>query len=135
VRDGAERALAQLPRGDRLCHGDFHPGNVIRRRNGSFVVIDWKAAARGHPDADVARTRLLILGAWIPGVPRRLQLGLRPFRRALYAAYLSAYRRKRGARLVNFSAWVPALAAARLSYDIPQERTWLLGLARRGLRE
>jgi hypothetical protein len=53
----------------------------------------------------------------------------------LYAAYLSAYRRKRGARLVNLSAWVQALAAARLSYDIPQAHTWLLGLARRGLRE
>ena len=134
VRDAAQRALQRLPPGDRLCHGDFHPGNVLRRRDGRFAVVDWKAAARGHPDADVARTRLLIVGAWIPGTPRPLQLGLSPFRRLLYAAYLSAYRRKRPAQLADVSAWVPVLAAARLAYDIPQERVWLLGLARRGLR-
>lgn len=136
LADAAERALERLPRGERLCHGDFHPGNVLRRRGGGYAVIDWKAAARGDPDADVARTRLLILGAWIPGpVPRPLQQLLRPFRWALYSSYLSAYRPTRPVKRANLSAWVPVLAAARLSDDISQERAWLLGLARRGLRD
>ena len=136
VRDAALRALQQLPDGDRLCHGDFHPGNVLRRRRGGYVVIDWKAATRGDPAGDVARTRLLLLGAWIPGAgPRQLQLLLTPFRWALYAAYLRAYQRQRELERSAIIAWVPVLAAARLSYDIPQERTPMLALARRGLHD
>lgn len=135
LRDAALRALHELPDGDRLCHGDFHPGNVLRREDGGYALIDWKAAARGDPAGDVARTRLLLLGAWIPGAgPRRLQEVLTPFRWALYAAYLRAYRRLRDLERVAIRAWVPALAAARLSYDIPPERNWLLSIARRGLR-
>src|SRR5207244_2117574 len=32
VRDLALRALERLPDGDRLCHGDLHPGNVAPTR-------------------------------------------------------------------------------------------------------
>jgi len=136
LRDAGLRALRALPDGERLCHGDFHPGNVLRRRGGGYALIDWKAATRGDPAGDVARTRLLLLGAWIPGAgPRRLQALLAPFRRALYAAYLRAYRRRRHLERAAIGAWVPVLAAARLSYDIPQERAWLLAVARRGLRD
>lgn len=132
VRAAAERALQGLRDGERLCHGDFHPRNVLRRRSGGYAVIDWKAASRGDPNADIARTRLLLTGAWIPGAgPRRLQLLLWPFRRALYSAYLSAYERRRELERSAVAAWVPVLAAARLAYDIPEERTWLLVLARR----
>src|SRR3546814_7594415 len=51
--------LDALPDGDRLCHGDYHPGNVIETAGGP-VVIDWPAVTRGHPDADYARTLLLL---------------------------------------------------------------------------
>ena len=109
---------------------------MLRRRGGGYVVIDWKAATRGDPAGDVARTRLLLLGAWIPGAgPRQLQLLLTPFRWALYAAYLRAYQRQRELERSAIIAWVPVLAAARLSYDIPQERTPMLALARRGLHD
>jgi aminoglycoside phosphotransferase (APT) family kinase protein len=136
LRDAGQRALQQLPDGDRLCHGDFHPGNVLRRADGCYVPIDWKAAARGDPAADVARTRLLIVGAWIPGLgSRALQSQLRPFRIALYAAYRAAYAHRRHLERRAVAAWLPVLAAARLSYDIAQERRRLLALARRGLRD
>jgi aminoglycoside phosphotransferase (APT) family kinase protein len=135
LRDAALRALEALSDGDRLCHGDFHPGNLLRRRDRGYAVIDWKAAARGVPAADIARTRLLMTGAWIPGAgPRRWQLLLTPFRVALYAAYLRAYARRRSVERRAITAWVPVLAAARLSEDIDEERAWLLALARRGLR-
>jgi aminoglycoside phosphotransferase (APT) family kinase protein len=38
--------LAELPAGDRLCHGDFHPGNVIIGSDGP-VIIDWTNVSRG----------------------------------------------------------------------------------------
>jgi thiamine kinase len=131
----ALQALDQLSDGDRLCHGDFHPGNVMRRRGGGHAVIDWKNAMRGDPAADVARTRLLIVGAWIPGsMPRPLQIVLWPFRLLLYLAYRLIYRFHRTVRHRDVAAWIPVLAAARLAEDIPQERTRLRVIARWGLR-
>ena len=52
----AERALNRLrtlPDGDRLCHGDCHPANVVGTLDAP-VIIDWGDAARGAPAADVA---------------------------------------------------------------------------------
>jgi aminoglycoside phosphotransferase (APT) family kinase protein len=137
LREQALRSLEMLPDGEQLWHGDFHPGNVMHRRGG-YAVIDWKNAARGDPAADVARTRLLMLGAWIPGLgPRVLQLPLAPFRWALYAAYRRSYSLLPGARgrvdRRAVGAWVGVLAAARLSEDISQERRRLVALARRRL--
>ena len=47
--------LRQLPDDDKLCHGDFHPDNIIVAPDG-LVVVDWANAVCGHPLADVART-------------------------------------------------------------------------------
>ena len=133
LRAAAIRALAALPEGDRLYHGDFHPGNVLRRAGG-YAVIDWKNVARADPAADLARTRLLMIGAWIPGLGSRLlQLPLAPFRWLLYAAYMRAYRRARAVDRKSLTVWRPVLAAARLAEDIPQERRRLIRIARRGL--
>jgi len=134
VREAGLHALEHLPDGDRLYHGDLHPGNVLRRGR-RFSLIDWKNAARADPAADVARTKLLLVGAWIPGLgPRLPQLVLTPFRLLLYAGYRIAYRHRRRLRDGATKAWRPVLAAARLAEDIPQERRRLLGIARRGLR-
>lgn len=35
-----EKILA-LPEGDHICHGDFHPGNIILKSDGTAVVIDF----------------------------------------------------------------------------------------------
>ncbi len=62
--EAAERAeavalLAEQSTGAALLHGDLHPGNVLLGRDGP-VVIDWFDATVGHPDADIARTMLLL---------------------------------------------------------------------------
>ncbi len=59
LKDAALSALARLPDGDALCHGDFHPDNVIVTARGP-IIIDWMTAVRGNPLADVARTSLLL---------------------------------------------------------------------------
>jgi Ser/Thr protein kinase RdoA (MazF antagonist) len=58
-REAAIRRLRDLPDGDVLCHGDFHPGNVLLAAAGP-VVIDWIDVSRGYPLVDVARTVALI---------------------------------------------------------------------------
>jgi len=51
--------LADMPEGDRLCHGDFHPINVLGEAL-QPLVIDWPDASRGDPAADVCRSYLLL---------------------------------------------------------------------------
>jgi len=48
-----------MPDGDRLCHGDFHPINVLGDL-AQPLVIDWLDAARGAPAADACRSYLLL---------------------------------------------------------------------------
>ena len=43
-----------------LCHGDFHPGNILAEEGRVTGVIDWGNFAIGHAEYDVAVTRFLI---------------------------------------------------------------------------
>jgi aminoglycoside phosphotransferase (APT) family kinase protein len=117
LRDDALRTLAVLPRGDRLLHGDFHPGNLLPHRRG-HVAIDWSGAARGDPGADVARSVVLIShSALPPGTSAPLA---RIGRRVLLAAYLRAYGQRPDPR------WIRVLTVARLAEAIEGERDGLL---------
>jgi aminoglycoside phosphotransferase (APT) family kinase protein len=121
----AHQQLAELPDGDRLCHGDYHPANVLLGAAGPRV-IDWAGASRGDPLADVCRTRLLIELGEVPDhapvLVRRLD---RAGRSLLLRSYLRSYGRPdRG--LVD--AWQRVLAIARLAEGIDAERAALMRL-------
>jgi aminoglycoside phosphotransferase (APT) family kinase protein len=118
--------LQRLPRGDRLCHGDFHLGNLLGNWN-TPLVIDWGDAARGDPLADVARTDLLHrLGEPPPGTSRFLQF-LIPIGRGILAdRYVSTYRRRRGIDGARLEHWKLVRAAARLAEGIDSETGSLL---------
>lgn len=117
-----------LPTADRLCHGDFHPDNVLLTASGP-VIIDWIDATAGHPLTDVARSSLLMGFAQPPG-SGGLDWKVRLFRRWFHNAYLAHYRRLRpfspdeleSRRLVN--------AAARLSENVPEEAALLAFVGR-----
>lgn len=55
----ALRMLNKLGVGDTLCHGDFHPGNILIS-NGHTVVIDFMNVCHGDLLYDVARTVFLV---------------------------------------------------------------------------
>jgi len=59
ARVAALEALDTLPTARAVCHGDFHPGNLLSDGTRT-VVIDWSNATRGNPQADIARTDLLL---------------------------------------------------------------------------
>ena len=129
---GADRAaavlerLAALPDGDRICHGDMHPGNVLMSAAGP-KVIDWMSAKAGPPEADVARTLFLLTGSDVPKSYPRVQRVLIAGVRQLFArAYLNAYRRLRALDGEMLRAWRLPVFAARLSEDIDEERAALL---------
>ena len=111
--------FADMPEGDRLCHGDFHPTNVLGETLRP-VVIDWPDACRGDPAADVCRSYLLLklhaeeiaepyLEAYcrIAGAP---ETG-RPFNKVTRQAILD---------------WLPYVAAARLAENVPDDFARLL---------
>jgi aminoglycoside phosphotransferase (APT) family kinase protein len=134
----AEFALATLealPDGDRLCHGDFHPGNVLLGRHGP-AVIDWTATTRGDPAGDLARTCLLLrVGAveeHMPALVRRLQAFGRG---AFYRGYLRAYERVRPIDGAMVDRWEIVRAADRISDGIEAERATLLALLERRATE
>jgi len=112
TREAVLKALAQLPDGDTVCHGDLWPDNVIMSPRG-LIVIDWSCAARGHPLADVARTWLLNRLTQIPvGLPERKLID--SMRALFHSAYLSRYLRLRPGSRKQITAWLLPVVAARL---------------------
>lgn len=124
-RDLSLRLLASLPAGDRLCHNDFHLGNLL----GSWdapIVIDWGWAARGDPTSDVARSDLLQrVGALPPNVPTLFRALAAVGRGLLTDRYLHHYRRTGGIE-PTFDRWRFVHWAARFADDIPEEHPTLL---------
>ena len=58
-REEILQILDKLPDGNTLCHGDFHPGNILIL-NGHTEVIDFMNVCYGDPLYDVARTVFLV---------------------------------------------------------------------------
>jgi aminoglycoside phosphotransferase (APT) family kinase protein len=120
--------LSSLPEGDRLCHGDFHPGNVIRAGD-ELVVIDWPNASRGDYHSDFARTTLMMmLGDPPPGSPWLIRFGARFLRGLLATAYESAYREACAVDPDLHRRWETVRAIHRLQDAIDIERPKLLRL-------
>jgi len=130
VRHRALAVLDQMPEGESVCHGDYHPGNIILSPRGP-IVIDWMTAGHGNAGADVARTVLLFrIGVLPEGTPLAQRVMTQLLRRAFLSAYLRAYRALRPLSEAVIEAWLPILAAARLSERIDAEEARLLSLAR-----
>jgi tRNA A-37 threonylcarbamoyl transferase component Bud32 len=127
-KESIDHALAQLPDGTVLCHGDFHPDNILLTDHGP-VIIDWLTGTRGHPLADVARTSLLFqTGGLPPGMSPFIRLMLNSSRILLYALYLNRYLSLHPAKRREIDAWGLPLMAARLFEvkNYPDEKQMLL---------
>jgi hypothetical protein len=73
LRTAVLRELDRLPDGEALCHGDFHPDNVMLCSTGP-AVIDWPNATRGDACGDFARSSVMMrVGAIPPGAPRLIR--------------------------------------------------------------
>ena len=112
-------AYIKIPDESRLCHGDFHPGNILSTAEKN-LAIDWMDVSVGHPMADVARTSILLLGVSATSNPL-----IRLIVDWFHSTYLRAYFASGGDQAV-YRAFLPIMAAARLSEGIPELQGWLL---------
>jgi len=92
-----------------LCHGDFHPFNVLF--NGErYRIIDWDNAAAGDPLADACQTYLVI----------------NEFFGQSAEVYLRLFCRETGARPEDVLAWHPVVAASNLVGQDEKGRAYLM---------
>jgi uncharacterized protein (TIGR02172 family) len=122
------KALDSMPKGDRVCHGDFHPANVLLSEKGASV-IDWIDASRGNPLADVARTTIIFIGSV---ETKQIQnLFLKMLIKIAHAEYLREYFRLRPEGMDEYRRWLPIVAAARLNEGMPELEQWLIRQAQK----
>ncbi len=121
--------LDSLPDGDGLCHGDYHPENVILASDG-IAVIDWIRACKGCFLADVAKSSLL-LETWLPLRIKAMGKGMDPeVIKEFNEVYVSECLRLCGKSMEDLYAWRAPIAASRLANEVPGERGKLLEIIR-----
>ena len=91
--DLKQQMIDKLPDGDTLCHGDFHPGNIIIN-NGHTMVIDFMNICRGDYLYDVARTAFLVQYTPVPEGTDNKEM-LIQFKKTLTDLYLKEMNVKR----------------------------------------
>jgi aminoglycoside phosphotransferase (APT) family kinase protein len=122
------RILAHLPDGGALCHGDFHPGQLMFSGDQS-AALDWSGAKRGDPLFDYARTRVLLsMGEPPPGTQLSLKLLAKIGRRLLVSSYVRSYERNAAEQIdrTRVRQWEIVNLAMRVHDDIPGERPRIL---------
>ena len=111
-REALLTRLFELPAQQNLCHGDFHVYNLISTTERT-TIIDWVDASAGTPCADACRTYLLYAGK----------------SQEVAEAYLELYCGKSGAKREDVLMWLPIIAGARLSENLPdKEKARLLDI-------
>jgi aminoglycoside phosphotransferase (APT) family kinase protein len=101
-----------------ICHGDFHPQNVLVEDGRVTGVLDWPNALVADPALDVAATVniLTFVPAGLVSMPAALRWVARAAQPWLARRYLARYRRGRavdGARLAYYQVAVALRALVR----------------------
>ena len=95
---------------NKLCHGDFHPSNVIVTEDESIYVIDWAHVTQGNASADAARTFLLF------SIDKKEERAEK---------YLNLFSEKSGIPKDHIQRWIPIVAATQMTKNIPEEQEFL----------
>lgn len=106
--------LSGLPKHNKLCHGDFTPGNVIITPQDEAYVIDWSHATQGNASADAARTYLQYKLAKFDDHAEK---------------YLNMFCEKSDTAKQYVQKWLSIVAASQLVKKVPEERELLLNWA------
>ncbi len=124
--------LNALPVGNQLCHGDFHPGNIIVTTSGP-IIIDWMTASKGAAIGDVARTSIILEAAKAPeGTPMRWLLEW--VRKYFLKTYLETYFQLHPDDKSLLSVWQTIMAANFYAdASLPEEEKNLMEIIQRSI--
>lgn len=126
MKEHALKVIERLPDDDFLCHGDFHPDQVIMSKGGP-IIIDWIDAAKGSPAADVARSSLALRYlAPSAGRARDWLIGLA--RAYAHFSYLKRYLNRSSITRQEIDEWRLPVAVALLGSTSPEESIRLVAL-------
>ncbi|MBR5880104.1 MAG: phosphotransferase, partial [Clostridia bacterium] len=103
--------LESMPKHAKVCHGDFHPSNVIVTEDGTAYILDWSHATQGNASADVARTYLLF---WLNGDIEGAEF------------YLNTFCKKSDTAKQYVQKWMPIVAASQSVKGNEKEREFLM---------
>jgi aminoglycoside phosphotransferase (APT) family kinase protein len=106
------RLLEKLPEGQIICHGDFHPENIILTQQGP-MIIDWEGCMQGSPAADVAATILWIRLALTSGKGFRGWI-MRQLGYLFERNYLVEYKRAAASQIEHLNEWITVLGACQI---------------------
>jgi len=97
---------------DNLCHGDFHPLNILYDGSKHWI-IDWVDAAAGNPLADACRTYLIF----------------KQYMSRAAGIYLRTFCKESKTKQDDVLKWLPIIAAGRLRENMDEKsRLWLMTL-------
>jgi thiamine kinase-like enzyme len=87
--------LENLPEENILCHGDFHPGNILRCED-KIYTIDFMNLCYGNPLLDIARTVYLVEMTPIPDdiINKEEFLQLKKAITSIYLGYMGIERQE-----------------------------------------
>ena len=120
------KILEQLPLKNHICHGDFHPGNIIWSKD-KYVVIDWFGVTIGDKMSDIAHTYLLLRNT--PKLPHiswieKIIMGCSG--KLISRKYLFAIKKLYDFDWGDFSKWMIVRASERVFYGMPSEKEELI---------
>lgn len=103
--------LEEMPKHNKLCHGDFNPSNIIMTEDGVPYILDWAHATKGNASADAARTYFLFrLNEDEEGAEM----------------YLEKFAEKTGTETKYIKKWMPLVAASHSLKGTEREREIML---------
>lgn len=117
VRFDLHDRLKDMPKGNRICHGDLNPSNIIMSEDGTPYVLDWSHATKGNPAADAACTWLYFRKN---GEKERA------------SRYVDMFCEKSGIEKQSVQKWKPIITAAQSAKGNSRERELLLSLIKAG---
>lgn len=119
LKEKLYKYIDTLPDDNILCHGDFHPDNILITKD-TAIVIDWMTAAKGNPLADVARTSVMLKFGDVPGKSYIEKKLIDLFRKKLFLEYIKEYINISKVNINQIKKWELPIAAARLIEWLPE---------------
>lgn len=116
------RIFKELSPKNFICHGDFHPGNIMIQ-DGKYYIIDWTGVYRSDFISDIAHSYLLM--KCVPRVPGQSCIEFAKLKLVgafIANVYLNEILRIKNFDMALFSKWTVVMSFLRVYYGLPSER-------------